>query len=160
LPAPGGRAYGDDADRLEVAMAPEHAVRAGIRARDVGLAALTVLVFAGCAGSARRLDPFSEQGAGATMMQVDVQNNNYYDATIYFTQLGGPELRVGDVVGNGRRSFQVPLEFTGDVRFRIQLLADGWCRTHPVVVGPGEVIGIQIVPDFPGAANCESVGGR
>jgi hypothetical protein len=93
-------------------------------------------------------------------MRVDVQNNNFNDATIYFTQLGGPERRVGDVVGNGRRSFQVPLDFTGDIRFRIELLADGWCTMHPVVVSPGDVIGIQIVPDFPGAANCESVGSR
>ena len=112
----------------------------------------------GCAGSTRRLDPFGEQGGAAATMRVDVQNNNFNDATIYFTQLGGPERRVGDVVGNGRRSFQVPLEFTGDIRFRIELLADGWCTMHPVVVSPGDVIGIQIVPDFPGAANCESVG--
>jgi hypothetical protein len=54
----------------------------------------------------------------------------------------------------------VPLDFTGDVRFRIELLADGWCTMHPVVVSPGDVVGIQIVPDFPGAANCESVGSR
>jgi hypothetical protein len=138
-------------------MAPEHAVRAGNRARDVGFAALAVVLLTGCAGSARRLDPFT--GEGSSTMRVDVQNNNFNDATIYYTQLGGSERRIGDVVGNGRRSFTVPLEFTGDVRFRIELLADGECTMYPVVVSPGDVIGLQIVPDFPGAANCESVSG-
>jgi hypothetical protein len=139
-------------------MATEHDAKAGNRVRDLWVAALAVVLLTGCAGSARQLDPFT--GERASTLRVDVQNNNFNDATIYYTQLGGPERRVGDVVGNGRRSFTVPLDFTGDVRFRIALLADGWCMTHPVVVGPGEVIGLQIVPDFPGAANCESVGGQ
>jgi hypothetical protein len=123
------------------------------------VAALTLALLTGCAPQGRRIDPFSSPSARATTMRVDDQNNNFNDATIYFTQLGGPERRVGDVVGNGRRSFEVPLDFTADVRFRIELLADGWCTTYPVVVSPGDVIGLQIVPDFPGAANCESAGG-
>jgi hypothetical protein len=129
-------------------------------ARSAWVAALAVLLLTGCAQPARRIDPFSSPSSRATTMRVEVQNNNFNDATIYFTQLGGSERRVGDVVGNGRRSFVVPLEFTGDVRFRIELLADGWCTMYPVVVSPGDVIGLQIVPDFPGAANCESAGGE
>jgi hypothetical protein len=139
-------------------MAPEHDAEAGTRARHLLVAALAVVLLTGCAGSARRLDPFT--GEGSSTLRVDVQNNNFNDATIYYTQLGGPERRVGDVVGNGRRSFTVPLEFTGDVRFRIELLADGECTMHPVVLSPGDVVGLQIVPNFPGAANCESVGGQ
>lgn len=130
-------------------------------ARHAGAAALTLVLLTGCAGSTRAPDPFASGGAsGATTMRVEVQNNNFNDATIYFTQLGGPERRIGDVVGNARRSFQVPLDFTGDVRFRIELLADGSCTMYPVVVSPGDVVGIQVVTDFPGAANCESVGRR
>jgi hypothetical protein len=130
------------------------------RARDVAVAAFVVLLLTGCAGSTRQADPFAGSAAAATSMRVEVQNDNFNDATIYYTQIGGPERRVGDVVGNGRRSFVVPLEFTGDVRFRIELLADGWCTLHPVVVSPGDVIGLQVVSDFPGAANCENVGGE
>ena len=121
--------------------------------------AAVVLFLIGCAGPNQRSDPFTGSATRGTTMRVYVQNNNFNDATIYFTQLGGPERRVGDVVGNGRRSFDVPIQFTGDVRFRIELLADGWCRLHPIVVSPGDVVGLQIVPDFPGAANCESAGG-
>ena len=141
-------------------MARERSACPRIRARDAALAALTVLLLTGCAGSTRQLDPFSERGGAAASMRLEVQNNNFNDATIYYTQLGGPQRRVGDVVGNGRRSFDVPLDFTGDVRFRIELLADGWCTMHPVVVSPGDVIGLVIVPDFPGSANCESAGGE
>ncbi len=121
------------------------------------LVALAVPLSIGCAGSTQRPDPFT--GSGASTLRVEIQNDNFSDATVYFTQLGGPERRVGDVVGNGRRSFDVPLDFTGDVRFRIELLADGWCRMYPIVVSPGDVVGLQIVPNFPASANCESAGG-
>ena len=75
----------------------------------------------------------------------------------------GTVLTVGDGVarvwGLDECMMNELLEFTGDVRFRIELLADGWCTLHPIVVSPGDVIGLQIVPDFPGAANCERAGG-
>jgi hypothetical protein len=102
-------------------------------------------------------DPFVE--SGATTVQLDVENWNFYDATIYATPQGGARLRVGDVVGNGTRSFTIPLDAPNDVRFRIELLADGWCETYPIAVTPGDELGLRIVPDFPGAANCESRGG-
>jgi hypothetical protein len=131
--------------------------RIGAVALRAYLAASSVVVLGACAllpQSSR--DPFSEPGA--TSVQVDVENRNFYDATIYATADGGLERRIGDIVGNGARSYQMALDRTADVRFRIELLADGWCTTPPVVLSPGDVVGIQIVADFPGAANCESRG--
>ncbi|MGE0159276.1 MAG: hypothetical protein AB7T31_07665 [Gemmatimonadales bacterium] len=129
-----------------------------LRARRSARLVVAALLWTACAAPGRQLDPFSSAGARATSMRVEVRNNNFNDATIYYSQLGGTERRVGDVVGNGRRTFDVPLEFTGDVRFRIELLAAGWCTLYPIVVSPGDVIGIDIVSDFPGAANCENAG--
>ena len=131
-------------------MAPVHALH--------GLAvALCSLLLAGCAALFPTRDPFTE-GSGATTVRVDVENRNFYDATIYATAAGGSERRIGDVGGNGRRSFEVLLEATADVRFRIELLANGWCTTYPMMLNPGDALGIEIVPDFPGGANCESRG--
>jgi hypothetical protein len=115
------------------------------------------VLLSGCAILFPTRDPFSESGAAS--VRVDVENRNFYDATIYATTAGGSERRVGDVVGNGRRSFMIPLAATADVRFRIELLADGWCTTFPILLNPGDELGLQIVPDFPGAATCESRGG-
>jgi hypothetical protein len=122
--------------------------------------ALGCAALAGCALLAPSPpDPFTGARAGATTVRVDVENRNFYDATIYATMSGGSERRVGDVGGNGRRSFDMPLSAPADVRFRIELLADGWCTTYPIALNPGDGIGLQIVADFPGAANCESRGG-
>jgi hypothetical protein len=123
----------------------------------VSTVVLGTVLLAGCAVlSPVARDPFAEPGVAT--VRVDVENRNFYDATIYATPDGGTERRVGDVAGNARRSFAMPLTMTADVRFRIELLADGWCTTHPIVLSPGDALGIQIVSDFPGAANCESRG--
>jgi len=124
------------------------------------LAALGGLLLAGCASAAPSNNPFTGGGSTATSVRLDVENRNFYDATIYATMSGGSERRVGDVGGNGRRSFEMPLSAPADVRFRIELLADGWCTLYPIGLNPGDALGLQIVADFPGAANCESRGGE
>jgi hypothetical protein len=127
--------------------------------RRLRIPAIAVLgLLGGCAVLAPSNNPFTESPT-ATSVRVDVENRNFYDATIYATTDGGSERRVGNVGGNGRRSFEMPLSATADVRFRIELLANGWCTLFPIVLNPGDALGLEIVPDFPGAANCESRGG-
>jgi hypothetical protein len=91
-------------------------------------------------------------------VELSVENRNFYDATIYVVPEVGTERRIGDVVGNTRRSFQVPWDFTQDMSFRIEMLADGWCRTHPVAVSPGDEVGLEIVPNFGDSAFCADAG--
>jgi hypothetical protein len=102
-------------------------------------------------------DPFSESAAPS--IRVDVENQNFYDATIWVTPDGGIQRRVGSVVGNGRGSFEVPMETTVGVIFRIELLADGWCTTYPVTVSPGDALELEIQPTFPSAVYCQAAGG-
>ena len=112
----------------------------------MGLVALGLAFFlAGCAVASPRVDPFGGGSAGATSIRLDVENRNFYDATIYVIEDQGRARRVGDVVGNGSRSFQVPWEFAAAMSFRIDLLAGGSCTTPPVVVSPGEIVGLQVV---------------
>src|SRR5688572_21324388 len=120
----------------------------------VALASLFLaLSLTGCATLAPARDPFN--GGGAQSFRLDVENRNFYDATIYVIQDTGTARRVGDVVGNGSRSFQVPWDFASDMRIRIELLANGSCTTAPLTVGPGEVLGLQIVADFARSAYCQ-----
>ena len=115
-------------------------------APKVSLAAVVLVIFlAACATASPRNDPFGRGANGAVSIRLDVENRNFYDATIYVMQDQGPARRVGDVGGNGKRSFQVPWEFAAAMSFRIDLLAGGSCTTPPVVVSPGEILGLQIV---------------
>lgn len=114
--------------------------------RRVGLAVAALsLSFAACATAFPSDDPFGRGGSGAVSIRLDVENRNFYDATIYVIEDSGRARRVGDVVGNGNRSFQVPWEFAAAMSFRIDLLAGGSCTTPPLVVSPGEVLGLQVV---------------
>jgi hypothetical protein len=106
--------------------------------------AVAALALAACATAFPIDDPFVGGGV-ATSIRLDVENHNYYDATIYVMEDQGPARRVGDVVGNGNRSFQVPWDFAAAMSFRIDLLAGGSCITPPIVVSPGEILGLQIV---------------
>ena len=117
---------------------------------------LAALFLVGCA-TAPTPTPFAE--SRATDVEVSVENKNFYDATIYVVSEVGSERRVGDVVGNTTRSFQLPWDFTQSMTFRIEMLAGGWCRTHPVAVSPGDEVGLEIVPDFRDSAFCADAGG-
>lgn len=115
--------------------------------RRAGLAAAALtLSIVGCATAFPVDDPF-EGGTVSTSIRLDVENRNFYDATIYVIEDQGRARRVGDVVGNGNRSFQVPWTFAASMSFRIDLLAGGTCTTPPVMVNPGETLGLQIVSD-------------
>ena len=118
-----------------------------VRTCRTGLAAVALSLFlAACATAFPSDDPF-EGGGVSTSIRLDVENRNFYDATIYVIEDQGRARRVGDVGGNGNRSFQVPWEFAAAMSFRIDLLAGGSCTTPPVMVSPGEVLGLQIVAD-------------
>lgn len=97
-------------------------------------------------------DPFSESAAQS--IQIDVQNRNFYDATIYVINESGQSRRIGEVVGNGSRSFQLAWAVTAAMRIRIDLLASESCTTAPIVVNPGDVLGLEITPDFPQSMYC------
>ena len=115
------------------------------------------MLLVGCASVPPTPTPFSEIGANG--VELSVENQNFYDATIYVVSEVGTERRVGDVVGNTSRSFQVPWDFTQDMSIRFEMLAGGWCRTHPVVVSPGDELGLEIVPNFEASAFCAATGG-
>ena len=125
-------------------MAAERVENLRTRRRGVLAAAALSLALAGCSAAFPADSPFGA-GVGARLIRLVVENRNFYDATIYVIEDQGRARRVGDVAGNGNRSFQVPWGFAAAMSFRIDLLAGGSCTTPPVMVSPGEVLGLQIV---------------
>ena len=98
---------------------------------------------AACASSGPNPFDDAETGASRTVM-VEVQNQNFYDATIYAIT-GAGERRLGIVAGNARRTFTARLVGPGDVRLRVRLLGGGSFTTQPMPASPGETL-VLIIP--------------
>ena len=116
------------------------------------LACVLAISLAACAtASAPAGEPFSA-GSDRTV-RVEVANRNFYDATLYTVSSRGT-LRIGAVGGLGSARLAFPWDFAEDVSFRIDLLSGPTCVTPPLPVNPGEVLGMEILPDFPTSALC------
>ena len=99
---------------------------------------------AACASSGPNPFEDAQTGASSRTVMVEVQNQNFYDATVYAITAAG-ERRLGIVAGNGRRTFTARLVGPGDVRLRVRLLGGGNFTTHPMPASPGETL-VLIIP--------------
>lgn len=126
-----------------------------IRARSK--AALTLLpaaiMLSACAGmGGTSSDPFS--GAeGRNEFRLVVENQNFYDATIY-ALMNGMRRRLGSVGSNSDGVFTVPLGAPQDMRLEISMLAGPTCVTYPIPVDPGDTVRFQIRPGPVGSDFC------
>ncbi len=107
------------------------------------LAALVLLVpAAGCSGSRNLTNPFDPGGAAARSIRIDIENNNFNEATV--RAVSRTERRLGVVSGNGRESFTLNWPTVDDLRIRIDILAGDRFTTNRVSVGPGETVYLTI----------------
>ena len=81
------------------------------------------------------------------IVTLRVENQNYYDATVYALSEGGERQRVGRVTGltHDTFTFRWPHD---ELRIIIQLLAGGSAVTEPVLVNPGDSLNLVIQPDL------------
>jgi hypothetical protein len=77
-------------------------------------------------------------------MSIDVENDNFYDATIYAVRPGQRQ-RIGDVTGLGKRSFTFRWP-DGDLRLEIDLLAVGAYYTQVMDVQQGDRLQLTVLP--------------
>jgi hypothetical protein len=77
-------------------------------------------------------------------MSVEVDNQNFYDATIYAVRPGLRQ-RIGYVVGEGRRTFSFRWP-DGDLRLEIHLLAVGSYYTQVMDVQQGDELQLTVLP--------------
>ena len=102
-----------------------------------------VVVVAGCSTSRRdATNPFEGDVAAAQSIRINVENNNFNEATV--RAVARIERRLGVVSGNGRESFTLNWPTVDDLRIRIDILAGDRFTTNRVSVGPGETVYLQI----------------
>ena len=92
-----------------------------------------------CTGT--RPSPFGD--ARDLTIQIDVRNLNFADATLH-AHRSGQRIRLGIVTGKSRGSFTVPWRISRSVRIEIDLLAGPRCMTPEMVVGPGDIVEVEI----------------
>ncbi len=102
-----------------------------------------VVALAGCSTSRRDVsNPFEGGGAAAQSIRINVENNNFNEATV--RAVARIERRLGVVPGNGRESFTLNWPTVDDLRIRIDILAGDRFTTNRVSVGPGETVFLTI----------------
>lgn len=106
-------------------------------------AALVLALVTGCAGSRPVTNPFDPASAASQSIRINVENNNFNEATV--RAVSRTERRLGVVPGNGRESFTLNWPTVDDLRIRIDILAGDRFTTNRVSVGPGETVYLQIM---------------
>ena len=114
-------------------------------AKIIGLVFWVFAAFA-CAGGSGTGAPRSsvrsmdERG----QISVEVQNQNFYQATVYAYRPGS-RTRLGIVESQGTRSFDF-VWTTGDLRFLVDFLANGCVLTQPMAVDRGDDLLLILEP--------------
>ena len=87
--------------------------------------------------------PFDD-GVDPGTVHVEVDNQNFYDATIYVVS-GAGERRLGVVPGKTEKTFVARLVVPDNVRLRVRMLAGASFTTEVLSANPGETL-LLIIP--------------
>ena len=106
---------------------------------------LSVYLFlAGCASTAEQ-DPFGGRPAGETTVQVTIDNQAFYDATVWALWEGGSRERVGAVTALTTRTFTLN-QRRDAVRFEVDFLTGPDFVGDRISVFPGDHIDLTLPP--------------
>ena len=102
-----------------------------------------LLMLGACSQQPQVRDPFAGGGqAAATSIRINVDNNNFNEATV--RAVSRTERRLGTVPGNGQASFNLAWPAVNDLRIQIDILAGDRYTTNRVTVSPGETVYLTI----------------
>ena len=113
-------------------------------ARVISMAGAVCLLGAAPAGGAPPHAMADRQDVAQRGISLAVDNQNFYDATIYAVRPGLRQ-RIGDVTGEGKRSFSFNWP-DGDLRLEIDLLAVGAYYTEVMDVVQGDHLQLTVLP--------------
>ncbi len=119
--------------------------------RTTTLILFTALVGASCAGQNLRN---AETGPPIV---VEVQNNNFQDATVYLFR-DGERTRLGIVTGKTDQTFAVPWRANLYLRFEVRFIGGGACATRRIPMEPGQRYVLELQPDLRVNLDCEPIG--
>lgn len=88
-----------------------------------------------------------EEPRPAPILTLHVENQNFYDATLYALARSGEQQRLGIVTGNSQGTFTFRWS-QDELRVLIRLLAGGSAATDPILVSPGDSLNLVITPDL------------
>ena len=74
---------------------------------------------------------------------IEVVNHGFQDITLHAIWLGR-RVRLGTVTGTRTGNFMMPLSYSVELQFRIDVLAGQSCTTRPIWTDPGDNILLQI----------------
>jgi hypothetical protein len=91
---------------------------------------------------------FKARGSGHADQRyvLEVDNHNFYDATISVTDQGSRK-RIGIVTGLTSKKFEFDWPKNA-LAFEIDLIGGGRYYTSSLPVSPGEILGLQVRPDL------------
>jgi outer membrane biogenesis lipoprotein LolB len=103
---------------------------------EVAIATISLTLLAACAGRSARSTSFEDNVSRPQEMTVEVENQNYYGATIHAYRAGGRR-RLGFVEAYQTASFSFEWP-NSDLRFLIDFLAAGCIITESLSVDAGD----------------------
>ena len=113
-------------------------------AKIIGLVSWVFAAFACASGSGTGAPGSNVRSTERGQISVEVQNQNFYQATVYAYRLGS-RTRLGIVESQGTRSFEF-VWITGDLRFLVDFLAGGCILTQPMAVDRGDDVLLVVEP--------------
>ncbi len=111
--------------------------------RKTALAALLLMLMAGCAPSRSSVPPLTSSGESGQAITLRVENMGFNDVTLYAITTGSRD-RIGRVGGRGRETFRIPFSVPRDFRVRIDVLAGGNYTTPGIPVTPGDIVELTV----------------
>lgn len=106
-----------------------------------------VLLLCGCGLLGGGKGGGEEEPRPAPILTLHVENQNFYDATLYALARSGEQQRLGIVTGNSQGTFTFRWS-QDELRVIIRLLAGGSIATDPILVNPGDSLSLTITPDL------------
>lgn len=97
-----------------------------------------------CGGSSPELTP-APPVTGDSLI-IEVENQNFYDATIHYLFGGGNRRRLGMVTGNSRGRFTIRWD-PRPLRFTINFVGAGETVSDDIQTSAGEIVGVTLPPN-------------
>ena len=114
--------------------------------------AFVALAAAGCASPGRAVPLFGEPEE-KQLIRIQVQNNDFNDATLHALWDGGRK-RLGTVTGKGSGTFTLAWDHDGPLQLEIDFLAGGKCTTGAITAKPGDSLDLLI--GIAGSSDCSA----